>query len=108
MMSVEGSGDMQIAISSSDVKLLNDSDVKSEADIQWRSNLLISEPAAPLGRRWISIPVNVWHRPVTGPEANWVVVSFHTVTAEELIEERPSASTLTGTKRMKYFEAPGV
>jgi len=30
----------------------------------------------------------VWHRPVVGKDADWVVVSFHTVPAEELIEEK--------------------
>jgi len=47
---------------------------------------LTSEQAAPLEQRWISIPLNVWHRPVIGKDADWVVVSFHTVPVEELIE----------------------
>jgi len=66
---------------------------------------LISEPAAALEQRWISIPPNVWHRPVVGKDADWVVVSFHTVLAEELIEERPSPSMAGETKRMKYLDA---
>ncbi|MGH9348091.1 MAG: hypothetical protein ACRD26_12595 [Vicinamibacterales bacterium] len=44
-------------------------------------------PACPLAARWLSIPVNVWHKPVMGRET-WVVVSFHTVSADALIEER--------------------
>src|SRR5262245_49622570 len=40
----------------------------------------------PLDARWLSIPKNVWHRPVMSGR-NWVVVSFHTVPADSLIEE---------------------
>jgi hypothetical protein len=32
------------------------------------------------------------------------VVSFHTVPAEELIEEKPDDSSQDGTKQMKYLE----
>ena len=64
------------------------------ADGAWRTNVLVDERSAPLEQRWLSIPVNVWHKPVMG-EQDWVVVSFHTATAAELIEERgdPSAGT---------------
>jgi hypothetical protein len=72
MMSFIGSGDMQTG-----------------KPRQWQSNALVSDPEAPLERRWISIPPNVWHRPVVAADADWVVVSFHTVVADELIEERP-------------------
>lgn len=87
MMSMEGRGDM-----------------RTEQAGKWQSNLLISEPGASLEQRWISIPPNVWHRPVIGDEADWVVVSFHTVPAEELIEERPSLTNADGTKRMRYLD----
>jgi len=87
MMSFEGSGDLQTG------KLGN-----------WQSNVLVSDPDAPLERRWISIPTNVWHRPVIDPEADWAVISFHTVLAEELIEERPDDSREAGTRQMKYLE----
>jgi hypothetical protein len=86
MMSFQGSGDMQTGEPG-----------------QWRSNALVSDPGAPLERRWISIPPNVWHRPVVGANADWTVVSFHTVLAEELIEERPDAGSKDGTKQMKYL-----
>jgi hypothetical protein len=85
MMSFEGSGDMKIG----------------EPE-EWQSNVLVSRQEAPLEQRWISIPRNVWHRPVVGADADWVVVSFHTVPADELIEERPDSSH--GTKQMKYLE----
>ena len=71
---------------------------------QWQSNVLVSNPEAPLEQRWISIPQNVWHRPVVGSEADWTVVSFHTVPAEELIEEKQDENSQDGTKQMKYLE----
>ncbi|PYK51522.1 MAG: hypothetical protein DME20_01455 [Verrucomicrobia bacterium] len=64
---------------------------------------MVSDPDAPLERRWVSIPRNVWHRPMVGADADWAVVSFHTVVAEELIEERPGDSSKGGTERMKYL-----
>ena len=91
MMTFSGTGDMQI-----DLKRARN-DVNSESDISWQSNILMSDPGAPLEARWISIPPNVWHRPVIAKGADWVVVSFHTVPATELIEERP------GAKQMRYL-----
>jgi hypothetical protein len=87
MMTFEGSGDM-----------------RTEDGGQWQSNVLVSNPDAPLEQRWISIPQNVWHRPVVGSEADWTVVSFHTVPAEELIEEKQDENSQDGTKQMKYLE----
>jgi hypothetical protein len=87
MMSFEGSGDLQTGEPGN-----------------WQSNVLVSDPDAPVERRWISIPANVWHRPVINAEADWAVVSFHTVPAEELIEERPDDSRETGTRQMKYLK----
>jgi len=87
MMTFEGSGNM-----------------RTQECGQWQSNVLISNPEAPLEQRWISIPPNVWHRPVVGAEADWTVVSFHTVPAEELIEEKQDDSSQDGTKQMKYLE----
>src|SRR4029453_4189564 len=72
---------------------------------RWQSNVLVSNPEVPLECRWISIPPNVWHRPVVGLDADWAVVSFHTAAAEELIEERPDGSSKGGTKQMKYWSA---
>jgi hypothetical protein len=86
MMSFKGSGDIQTG----------------EPE-QWQSNALVSDPEAPLERRWISIPSNVWHRPVVGANADWTVVSFHTVAPDELIEERPDDGSKSGTKQMKYL-----
>ena len=86
MMSFEGSGDLQTGEHG-----------------KWQSNVLVSDPDASLERRWISIPTNVWHRPVISAETDWAVVSFHTVPAEELIEERPDDSREAGTRQMKYL-----
>jgi len=87
MMSYRGTGDLQIA-----------------DERGWLSNLLISNPDAPLEERWVSIPTNVWHQAVV-PDADWVVVSFHTVPAEELIEERPDAADANRTRQRKYVGA---
>jgi hypothetical protein len=86
MMSFEGSGDLQTGEPG-----------------KWQSNILVSDSDAPLERRWISIPANIWHRPVINAETDWAVVSFHTVPAEELIEERPDDSGEAGTRQMKYL-----
>ena len=88
MMSFEGSGDFQTGEPG-----------------KWQSNVLVSDPDAPLERRWISIRTNVWHRPVINNAADWAVVSFHTVPAEELVEERPDDSREAGTRQMKYLKS---
>ena len=86
MMSFEGSGDLQTGEPGN-----------------WQSNVLVSDPDAWLEQRWISIPTNVWHRPVMCAETDWAVVSFHTVPAEELIEERPDDSREAGTRQKTYL-----
>ena len=75
---------------------------KGSADLQtqraeqpgetWTSNHLVSRPNAELEDRWLSIPTGVWHQGVMTGE-HWVVVSFHTVLAHDLIEERPVSET---------------
>jgi len=92
MMSFQGSGDMQMQEGSS-----------APNHERWQSKILISDSEAPLEKRWISIPQNVWHQPVISKETDWVVVSFHTVPAEELIEERPESSGQDRTKQMRYL-----
>jgi hypothetical protein len=87
MMTFGGSGDMQTGEPG-----------------RWQSNVLVSNPEVSLERRWISIPPNIWHRPVVGLDADWAVVSFHTVAPDELIEERPDGGSKDGTKQMKYLE----
>jgi hypothetical protein len=55
---------------------------------RWASNLLSSAAQDELEKRWLSIPSNVWHRPIIG-DVNWVVVSLHTASDTALIEELP-------------------
>jgi hypothetical protein len=55
---------------------------------RWVSNLLSSDVDADLEARWLTIPTNVWHRPVMG-DVDWTVVSFHTASDTALIEELP-------------------
>ena len=88
MMSFEGSGDLQTGEPG-----------------KWQSNVLVSDLDAPLERRWISIQTNVWHRPVINTAADWAVVSFHTVPAAELVEERPDESGEGGTSQMTYLKS---
>jgi len=108
MMSFQGSGDMQVQDQdphNDEARMTNDEirRGKAEPSGNWKSNVLISDSEAPLEKRWISIPQNVWHQPVISKEADWVVVSFHTVPAEELIEERPESSGQARTKKMRYL-----
>ena len=85
MMTFDGTGDMKIDA------IGTPNDVETESEIAWRSHILVSDLSAPFEKRWVSIPQNIWHRPVIPKGADWVVVSFHTVSADELIEERPGA-----------------
>jgi hypothetical protein len=55
---------------------------------EWRAHSLSSAERVSLEQRWVSIPPSTWHRLVVGPES-WGMLSFHTVAAEELIEEKP-------------------
>jgi hypothetical protein len=87
MMTLEGAGDM-----------------RTKAEDHWQSNVLTGDPDAPLEQRWISIPQNVWHRPMVGADTDWTVVSFHTVPAGELIEEKEDESSQSGTKQKKYLD----
>jgi hypothetical protein len=97
MTSFEGTGDLQTEAERAG------RNAHAQSEIVWRSNILVSDPGASLERRWISIPQNVWHRPVIPKGADWVVVSFHTVPAEELIEERPPDGDAGEMKRMLYL-----
>lgn len=63
-------------------------DFQVRDDGEWRSNFLVSDFRRALRSRWISIPTNIWHQAVVGEE-DWVVVSFHTASDEELILEHP-------------------
>ena len=77
-------------------------DLQTRPNEDWIPNRLISEPSAPLEKRWLSIPAGVWHQGVMGAD-HWVVVSFHTVPADELIEERPTVEG-SGTLQRRYLD----
>jgi hypothetical protein len=81
----------------------NIGDMQTGGPGRWRPNPLVSDPTADLEQRWISIPINVWHQCVVPACANWVVVSFHTVPADELIEERPDADDAGRTRQKTYL-----
>lgn len=70
-------------------------------DGAWRSHILIDDPSRPLRERWVSIPVGGWHKPVMGEE-DWTVVSFHTATQSELIEERGDPENRSDIRRQTY------
>jgi hypothetical protein len=77
-------------------------DLQTGDETHWQSHPLISDRDAELERRWLSIPTNVWHQAVVPEESDWVVVSFHTVSAEELIEERPNRVDAGLTVQRRY------
>lgn len=87
MMSYQGTGDLQTG-----------------GDGRWQSNLLQSKRGGRLEERWVSVPPNVWHQAVV-PGSDWVVVSFHTVSAKELIAERPDSGVVDTMKQRKYVTA---
>jgi len=75
----------------------------------WVSHRLSSDPGAPLEERWLSIPPDTWHQGVVAGDADWIVVSFHTVPKAELIEERPDPEDPnpfhpSRTRRRRYAE----
>jgi len=78
-------------------------DFQTRTDGDWQSHLLASDLEVRLEQRWLSIPRNVWHQLVV-PDDNWVLISFHTVTEDELIEERPGDDTEAGVRQMKYSD----
>ena len=94
MMSYRGSGDLQIWTGEG----------RPSNEVRgWRSAPLISDSDAPIENRWISIPPNTWHQAVV-PEEDWVVISFHTVPEDELMEERPDTADAQLTYQRRYME----
>ncbi|HVX13868.1 MAG TPA: hypothetical protein VHC22_21980 [Pirellulales bacterium] len=79
-------------------------DLQTGGEGKWRSHPLVSDPGAGMEERWISVPPNVWHQAVVA-DRDWVVVSFHTVSAHELIEERPAAADGRLTHQRHYVAA---
>ena len=78
-------------------------DFPTQRDGQWESHRLTSDRARGIADRWVSIPPYTWHQGIVDPDQNWVVVSFHTVEAEALIEERPGGGE-DAVQRRHYVE----
>ncbi len=76
-------------------------DLQIWTDERWSSNGLVDDTDAPMKQRWASIPADVWHQAVVA-DRDWVVVSFHTVPANELIEERPDPVDINLTQQRLY------
>jgi hypothetical protein len=51
----------------------------------------------------ISIPPSLWHRIKIGPE-DFLSISFHTVRADQLIEETPVGDDLSTTRQRLYHD----
>lgn len=80
-----------------------DGDFQVHDGRRWRSHALENDPEAPLEERWISIPRRTWHQGVVG-RADWVIVSFHTASPADLVEERPDPSDPRLSRRRIYLE----
>lgn len=76
-------------------------DLQTGGPGKWQSNALVSDVSAGVEQRWISVPPGVWHQAVV-TDRDWVVVSFHTVPAHELIEERPAVEDSSRTHQRHY------
>ena len=68
----------------------------------WESHILSPDFGESVENRWASISVNTWHQAVVGPGEHWIVVSFHTASAEELIEERPDPADASLMRQRVY------
>jgi hypothetical protein len=90
MMSYKGTGDLQIWVEEC-----------------WAPHLLTSDLSDPIENRWVSVPPNVWHRAL-GSEDNWIVVSFHTASTDELIEERPDPVDERRFSQRLYVDKPKI
>ena len=80
---------------------------QTRTDRDWRSHPMTSDHNGPLRARWISIPPRVWHQGIVGDDEHWVVVSFHTVPAHELVEERPEDEEEGHGVRRRHYEPAG-
>jgi hypothetical protein len=77
-------------------------DLQVWANDSWKSHILSPEFSESIEKRWASIPVNTWHQAVVESGEHWTVVSFHTASADELIEERPDPADETITHQRIY------
>jgi hypothetical protein len=80
------------------MSLSGDGDLQIQDSGEWHAHPISSNLKAPLERRWVSVPPNVWHQAVV--KEDWLVLSFHTVAAADVIEEDYSDSH----SRRKYTD----
>lgn len=86
------------------LSLVGEGQVQLREQDAWRPYALSSDFETSLDARWVTIPPNTWHRWCVG-SGDWGVLSFHTVAADELIEERPLMSEILDagpTEHRKY------
>ena len=70
---------------------------------KWVSHILTDDFKDGIDKRWITIFPKTWHQAVVG-KADWVVVSFHTVRADELVEERADSEDFSTSHSKKYLQ----
>ncbi|MEJ2086447.1 MAG: hypothetical protein P8Y44_12345 [Acidobacteriota bacterium] len=78
-------------------------EVQTREGDDWQSFPLSSDSDLSIDRRWASIASGVWHQWVVGEE-DLTVLSFHTVPADELVEERPAEDGETEVRQMRYAD----
>ena len=61
-------------------------DIQTLTDNQWHSNLKGAD-STELADRWSYVPQGIWHHPVVSDDSDCEIVAFHTVPAEQLIDE---------------------
>jgi quercetin dioxygenase-like cupin family protein len=75
----------------------------------WEAYDLDSGLAAPVGKTWVTIPPNTWHR-LFSEAVPWGMISFHTVPSSQLIEERPESEMKldTGPTSSRVYAPDGL
>lgn len=68
----------------------------------WKSHFLQNRLDAPVEEQWATIETNVWHRAVVPPGRHWIVLSFHTASTEDLMEETPEANDVDRMRQRVY------
>ncbi|MBI3591043.1 MAG: hypothetical protein HY094_06685 [Candidatus Melainabacteria bacterium] len=51
----------------------------------WVSNVRTARGKT-IEERWLSVPENTWHQPISGTE-DWITITFHTALENEIIDE---------------------
>ena len=90
------------------LSLIGEGQVQLRQQGEWQSFALNSHTATSIDDRWVSIRPNTWHRWQVGRD-DWGVLSFHTVVAEDLVEERPMTSDDLDaglTEQRRYQDLP--